>query len=225
LEDEAIELLNALVDSAGIRPSVNRIARRLNTTGPTLVRRRRFMALWHAAEMRAKPQRPGRPPNATEDQALDYLADAIRSAGHRPSQKAIERALGIGQATLNGWQRFKAAHRAAPSPPPTWPRNFGRLKPPAAPQTPPPADAGTEAQIPAKEPPAVFSRHDDRDKWIYEQAMNGREWDRIRSHLDKHEEWEPIGTVNGVKDAARRYARRHGKPVPPRRKHGCPAGK
>ena len=101
----------------------------------------------------------------------------------------------------------------------------GQYKPPTAPQTPPPADAGTEAQIPAKETPAVFARHDDRDKWIYEQAMNGMEWDRIGRHLDKHEEWEPIGTVNGVKAAARRYAKRHGKHLPPRRKHGRPAGK
>jgi hypothetical protein len=102
----------------------------------------------------------------------------------------------------------------------------GDRKPPAAPQTPPPPAARTEPEnTPAQETPAVFSCHDDRDKWIYEQAMNGREWDRIRSHLDKHQEWEPIGTVNGVKDAARRYARRHGKPVPPRRKHGRPAGK
>ena len=72
---------------------------------------------------------------------------------------------------------------------------------------------------------AVVSHHDDRDKCIYEQAMQGTEWDLIRIRLHKHPEWEPIGTINGIKDAARRYARRHGLPVPPRRKRGRPAGK
>ena len=111
LEDQAIKLLNALVDSAGIRPSLRTIARRLKTSHPALLNRPRFMALWQAAKMRAKPQRPGVPPNATEDEALAYLAEAVRSLGHRPAKYTIARALGIDRATLNAWSRFRAAHR------------------------------------------------------------------------------------------------------------------
>ena len=125
VEDQAIELLNVLVES-GIRPSVRTIARLTKTTHATLMRRPRFIARWQAAKMRGKTQRPGPQPNATEEQALDYLAEAIRSTGHRPGKYAVARALRIDGATLNRWQRFRAAHRAAP-PNLTWLRKFGRL--------------------------------------------------------------------------------------------------
>jgi hypothetical protein len=60
-----------------------------------------------------------------------------------------------------------------------------------------------------------------RDKWIYEQAMKGRAWASImRSLDDKPKTWERLSTENGVKDAAKRYAKRHSLPMPQPRKAG-----
>ena len=87
-----MELLNAVVESTGVRPSVRTICRQLKTTHATLLRRPRFMALWHAAKTRAKPKPPGALPNATEEEAIAYLAEAIRHTGHRPAKYTIARA-------------------------------------------------------------------------------------------------------------------------------------
>ncbi len=71
--------------------------------------------------------------------------------------------------------------------------------------------------------PSVASANDQRDKWIYAQAIKGTAWASIKRALDrKPETWERIETENGVKDAAKRYADRHSLPPPPRRKRGRP---
>ena len=63
--------------------------------------------------------RGGRQPNATEDQALAYLAEEVRSRGHRPAKHTIADALSVAVRTLEAWPRFMAAYRAAP-PNPQW---------------------------------------------------------------------------------------------------------
>ena len=63
--------------------------------------------------------------------------------------------------------------------------------------------------------PSVVSANDDRDKWIYGQATKGRTWASIMRALNKKPAtWERIGTENGIKDAAKRYAKRHNLPAP-----------
>lgn len=67
----------------------------------------------------------------------------------------------------------------------------------------------------------TINRNDNRDNWIYNEAMKGTEWDSIiRKQRKKPEKWERINSVQGIKDAAKRYARRHDLPQPPSRQAG-----
>jgi hypothetical protein len=65
-----------------------------------------------------------------------------------------------------------------------------------------------------------------RNKWIYQQAMEGVPWGEIvRKLRTKSRNWETLGSVNGVKKAADAYAAwRHLEPPPPRRA-GRPKGR
>ena len=87
------------------------------------------------------------------------------------------------------------------------------------------ASNGRKIEPDAQDDTAVESTHDSRDKWIYEQAVKLVAWDTIRLQLAKKKKWEGIETPNGVKDAAKRYARRKGLPQPPPRKAGRTARK
>lgn len=59
-----------------------------------------------------------------------------------------------------------------------------------------------------------------RDKWCYEQAMQGRTYPAIAGDLRKQRDyWGRLGEA-GVKQAAFRHARKHGKPFPPPRRPG-----
>ena len=64
---------------------------------------------------------------------------------------------------------------------------------------------------------------DDRDEWIYEQCMSGRAYKAIIAALKGNpQSWERIESVNGIKAAANRYARRKGVLPPPTRQPGRP---
>jgi hypothetical protein len=62
-----------------------------------------------------------------------------------------------------------------------------------------------------------------RGLWIYEQAMRGQTWPWIAANVPG---WcldvEQIGTPEGVKLAADRYAKKHNLPAIPKRKPGKP---
>ena len=63
-----------------------------------------------------------------------------------------------------------------------------------------------------------------RDKWIYDQCKKGTVFSTIINRLSKRpKSWGRIGSVQGIKDAAKRYANRHNLPLPPRRKRGRPS--
>lgn len=63
--------------------------------------------------------------------------------------------------------------------------------------------------------------NDDRDKWIYEQCCTGAPYKEIindlRKRAEKKKGWERIETIQGVKEAARRYAERNNLPPIPNR--------
>lgn len=66
---------------------------------------------------------------------------------------------------------------------------------------------------------------DDRNRWLYEQAMAGVVWPEIIKRLKaKPSRWPRISSVPGVKDAVYAYARSHGLPEPPPRSPGRPKG-
>jgi len=74
-----------------------------------------------------------------------------------------------------------------------------------------------------KAPPPAATANDTRDEWLYDLAMKTVAWGTIRMRLAKKpKSWERIDSDNGVKKAARAYARRHGLPIPPTRKAGRP---
>ena len=60
-----------------------------------------------------------------------------------------------------------------------------------------------------------------RDKWLYQQLLNVEK--PLRAVVSELKEmcpvrgWEPIESIQGVRTAANKYAKRHGKPPPPRR--------
>jgi hypothetical protein len=57
-----------------------------------------------------------------------------------------------------------------------------------------------------------------RDAWIYDQCCKGVAYTTIISTLRKdHKDWAQIKSKQGITDAAKRYAQRHTKPLPPRR--------
>jgi hypothetical protein len=58
---------------------------------------------------------------------------------------------------------------------------------------------------------------EDRDKFIYEEYLNVTSLKNIIIKINKIPEWDEIKTKQGIKDAAKRYAKRHGLPPPPPR--------
>jgi hypothetical protein len=63
-----------------------------------------------------------------------------------------------------------------------------------------------------------------RDQWIYEQYCKGRTMPlaKIAAELKKIADsrgWTKISSIQGISQAARRYAQRHGKPAPPARQN------
>ena len=64
-----------------------------------------------------------------------------------------------------------------------------------------------------------------RDKWIYHECMKSTPYQTIAIRLKKKpKNWPRIGSVNGIKRAAERYAERHSLPKPPARQAGRPPG-
>lgn len=60
-----------------------------------------------------------------------------------------------------------------------------------------------------------------RDAFLYAESMRLEPYDAIVRKLAKHTEWDPIGTISGIKAAARRFAARfHLPPVIPRTSTG-----
>jgi hypothetical protein len=60
-----------------------------------------------------------------------------------------------------------------------------------------------------------------RDNWLYQQSLDvSKPYRVVVSELAKQcaaRGWQPIDSVNGVRFAVARYAKRHGKELPPRR--------
>jgi hypothetical protein len=55
-----------------------------------------------------------------------------------------------------------------------------------------------------------------RDKYIYERLTKGDTLKTIRTAINAREGWYPIDTVQGIYQAAERFATKHGRPWPPR---------
>lgn len=105
-----------------------------------------------------------------------------------------------------------------------------------------PSDAGPErAGGPAVEPQDLAAGGDDdqdaakaryptpdnyeRDKWIFEQRQARRIIREIQDELSENKHgWEPLYSVNGIRDAADRYAKHLGIPTPKARP-GKPRGR
>ena len=63
---------------------------------------------------------------------------------------------------------------------------------------------------------------EERNRFIYEEWPKGTPVKTIRAEVNKHPDWDPIETDNGIKAAAGRYARVHDLPPPRPRKQGRP---
>jgi hypothetical protein len=69
-----------------------------------------------------------------------------------------------------------------------------------------------------KRPERSRSRNEARDKWIYEECRRGTQYKTIVAKLKtKPESWDRIESIQGIRHAARQYARRNGLPPPPPR--------
>jgi hypothetical protein len=62
--------------------------------------------------------------------------------------------------------------------------------------------------------------NDARDKWLYEQCCKLVIYSSIVRALAKKKKWEPIESIQGIKNAANRYAEAHALPVIPSRQPG-----
>jgi hypothetical protein len=61
-----------------------------------------------------------------------------------------------------------------------------------------------------------------RDKWLYQQCCNGVPYKEIQSRLEeegRRKGWRKIGSVQGIRAAALKYAERHQLPAPPSRQN------
>ncbi len=72
--------------------------------------------------------------------------------------------------------------------------------------------------------PIAATANDARDKWLYDQCLALVKYGTIIRQLSNKTEWEPIGSVKGIKNAANRYANSHLLPLIPPRQHGRPSG-
>ena len=71
------------------------------------------------------------------------------------------------------------------------------------------------------EKPAVpkRTRNHKRDAWIYDQAMKGVPWNTINNGIPKRfPEYDSFADHSGVIRAAKRWAEKNGKPLPPLRR-------
>lgn len=76
----------------------------------------------------------------------------------------------------------------------------------------------SESEGPVKDQDtAVISSNDDRDLWIYLQAVEGVAFGEIVRGICKRQDWSHVDE-DGARKAALRYAKRKGLPHPPKRK-------
>ena len=61
-----------------------------------------------------------------------------------------------------------------------------------------------------------------RNALIYTESMLRVAYESIRRHVNDNSNWEPLGSVPGVKDAAKRFAEQFNLPLPPSRQPGRP---
>src|SRR5262249_39753925 len=69
----------------------------------------------------------------------------------------------------------------------------------------------------------IDPKSNERDKWIYENLCNqGRKMTCVLNELNNtlvgQKGWEPVSTINGLKDRAKAYARRENLDPPPKRR-------
>jgi hypothetical protein len=65
---------------------------------------------------------------------------------------------------------------------------------------------------------------EERDKFIYDSCCMGTKYVSIINRVSNNEDWEFIESAQGIRNAAKRYAERHGLPLPGPRKKGRPKG-
>ena len=78
-------------------------------------------------------------------------------------------------------------------------------------------DVADEPGEQSEERKSSYSRPEifDRDKWIYEQRQSGRTIREIQTELtNNRQEWDPLWSGNGIRDAVKRYADFEGLPRP-----------
>jgi hypothetical protein len=79
-------------------------------------------------------------------------------------------------------------------------------------------DSATHATPPQIHSPNTMRRPNEaRDKWIYDQYVHGTHLAKIRGHLKRRGNWDPLESVQGIRQAALRYAKRHNLTLPPSR--------
>src|SRR5262249_35485275 len=72
-------------------------------------------------------------------------------------------------------------------------------------------ETGASGQATSGRPVRKDRKTEARDKWIYEQCCKGVAYDSISRNLSKkNPKWLRIGTKQGIRDCAMRYAKRHG---------------
>jgi hypothetical protein len=59
-----------------------------------------------------------------------------------------------------------------------------------------------------------------RNKFVYEEVMSGTVYETIIIRCNKHSDWDRIDSIQGVKDIAKRYAKRFNLEMPPKRQGG-----
>jgi hypothetical protein len=60
--------------------------------------------------------------------------------------------------------------------------------------------------------------NDERDGWIYSECCKGTAYKSIIDQLKNRKGWDKIGTVQGIRACANRYAKREDLPLPPLRR-------
>ena len=70
---------------------------------------------------------------------------------------------------------------------------------------------------PGKKTPVREKSIEDRDRWIYKKCHTTLIYKMILSQLKSHTKWKRIDSIQGIRNAARAYAKRHGLPDPPPR--------